>query len=244
MSSLKVVTWNMQGRESNWRWLLENVEFDIALVQEATFPHGLESECVTILHHGKKKLEWGTALVSKSLELIEYKTIRLGYWGFKLAGSLVIAHTREEIPRWFVSVHCGHKAIEKRELFRNPVAGVVADAKGESEEFLIIQQLLFELLRQQRFIVGGDWNNSLLHKKSIGQTKERFEKFAESGFMDSRGKFYDEEQQSFFRGGARPSQLDHIFCDGQTFALLSSWTVLVEAATDLALSDHAPILIQ
>lgn len=99
------------------------------------------------------------------------------------------------------------------------------------------------MLAGRRFIAGGDLNSSLLFDSTYRrQTNARlFANIAGAGLHDLRPRFYRDEQQTYFKRGRRPYQLDHAFADRETVARAMSWRVLREAASELALSDHAPI---
>lgn len=238
MSDFKVLSWNMKGRESNWRWLVEDAEFDVALLQEAPYPTGYESNFVSIIHNGKRKKNWGTAIVSKKLKLSEYKNLSFGYWGYKLNSSLAVAQSGGERPIWFASMHCWHGVHEERDIKRNPINGLVRERANGLKEVSIIRHLLKEKFKGERFIAGGDLNT---HRGLGDRAGDTFQLFSQMGFLDTRQKFYDEEQQTFFRQGGRPSQLDHVFTDEAGLASLTDWKVLTEVVEDLRLSDHAPI---
>lgn len=246
MGSLKILSWNMRGRDLNWKWLVEQADFDIAFLQEATYPTGFEDSFVSVIHHPKKKLAWGTAIVSKSIKLEPFNNLKFGYWGFKMNGSVAVAHTLGENPIWFASMHCGHKAVIGREFVRNPLEGLALDGKTPVKEITVISHLLSQKLSGQRFIAGGDLNVSLLHDESRGgkASEKQLNLFAKGGFLDIRKKFLEQEMQSFFKAGSRPSQLDHLFADETLFESAVNWQVMTEVVADLQLSDHAPIVAE
>ena len=92
------------------------------------------------------------------------------------------------------------------------------------------------------FVFGGDLNSSLL----FGDPTEPrlFANLAVQGFTDLRNRHSADEQQTFFKAGKRPFQLDHVYSDAATEARCVSWQVLTDVAADLGLSDHAPILVE
>lgn len=244
MSTLKVLSWNMRGRDLNWKWLAEKADFDIAFLQEATFPTGFTSHFESIIHHPKKKLAWGTAIVSRSIKLETFNNLKFGYWGFKMNGSLAVAHTSGENPIWFASMHCGHKGIMGREFIRNPLEGLALDVKNQVKELTVIAHLLSQKFAGQRFIAGGDLNVSLLHDERRGgkANKQQLDSLAEVGFFDIRKKFIEQEMQSFFKAGSSPSQLDHLFTNPTLLESAVNWLVMTEVVADLQFSDHAPVV--
>lgn len=238
MSTLKVLSWNMQGRELNWAYLADQADFDIALVQEATYPVGYESAFCSVIHHPKKKRAWGSAIVSRNIKLLEHNNLDFGYWGFKLNGSLAVAKTEGDDPLYFASIHAWHGLLEKREITKKPLNEMLLTDINNVKEISVITHLLSKFLVDKKFIVGGDLN------ASYERDKEVFAHFLQLGFMDTREKFYDFPQPSFFKKGGKGSSLDHIFTDAITYHKLNNWQAQVEVATDLELSDHAPIFTQ
>lgn len=238
---MKVLSWNMARKSMNWNWLIENVDFDIAFVQEAPYPTGFESELKSVIHRPKKKLGWGTALVSRKIELQEFKNLNLGYWGYRLNGSIAMAHAAGDAPLWFASLHCGHKTVAAKEFIRNPIDGFTPE-KSHVPEISIISHLLSQKLIDKPFIIGGDINASHAHSQSRNE-ESIFKSFSQSHFHDTREVIHDEERQTFFKEGSKPSQLDHIYTDATSIEKIVDWQVMTEVVLDLHLSDHAPVVV-
>lgn len=236
MPLLKVLSWNMQGRELNWKYLTEQADFDIALLQEATYPTGYEDEFTSIIHHPKKKRAWGSAIISRKIKLTQHNNLSFGYWGFKLNGSFVVASTEGEEGLHFAAIHAWHGSLESRDFIKNPLNEMLLEDKNNIKEICVIRELLAKHFVGKRFIAGGDLNATYERDSQV------FAHFSQLGFIDSRAKFYDQAQPSFFKKGSTPSCLDHIFTDAITHQKLESYQVLVEVATDMELSDHAPIV--
>lgn len=238
MSTLKVLIWNMQRRETNWAYLANEADFDIALLQEATYPTGYEDKFQTIIHHPKKKRGWGSAIVSRTIKLLAHNNLKYGFWGFQLNGSLVVAHTEDENPLWFASIHAWHGLLTPRDLVKNPIQDMVIKDKNNTQEITVIQHLLTQHLQNKSFIVGGDLNAN--HSRD----KEVFDKFSQKDFFEARTKFYDLPQQTYFKISGAASAIDHVFVDKNTFEKLCTFQVQVEISRDAQLSDHAPILTE
>lgn len=102
------------------------------------------------------------------------------------------------------------------------------------------------LLAGRRFVAGGDLNGSLLFDADNPwrENEAMFANLRGAGLIDLRPRMVPEEQQTFFRVGSRPYQLDHVFADEQTEAKVTGWRVLTNLAALHHLSDHAPILIE
>lgn len=226
----------MRGRESNWRYLVEELDFDIALLQEATYPTEYENELASIIHQVKGKKPWGSAIVARTKKISTYNNLEFGYWGYKLKGSFVVGQLQGEQPLWLAAIHAKPGVLTNREFIRNPLNNMLVEDVSKIQEITVIRNLLAELLIDKRFIVGGDLNAAPLRDKQI------FELLSQQGFFDARKKFYDLPQQTFFKDATKPSALDHIFSDAKTHQKLTGWQVLTEVAADLKLSDHAPVL--
>ena len=109
----------------------------------------------------------------------------------------------------------------------------------------------FELRRlfgDETFVWGGDLNSAegMDDVRSFaGGNRQLRENWKQAGSHDLRRGFFDEEQQTFFRTGNKPWQIDHVFADAATRDRVSDWRVdrtpVVEYKPPL--SDHAPILV-
>src|SRR5439155_16093202 len=72
---------------------------------------------------------------------------------------------------------------------------------------------------------------------------EFFARVRERGWFDCVWEKCGEEMQTWFRAGDRPYQLDHAFCDPALGDRLQTVRVATEAAANLGLSDHAPLIL-
>lgn len=86
----------------------------------------------------------------------------------------------------------------------------------------------------------------LLHDENRGgkASKQQLDSLTNNGFFDIRKKFIEQEMQSFFKVGSRPSQLDHLLADATLLESAVNWEVMTEVVTDLQMSDYAPIVTQ
>lgn len=102
------------------------------------------------------------------------------------------------------------------------------------------------MLEGQRFILGGDLNSSLLFDEVNGYSKNQalFSNLRAAGFIDLRIRHIDAEQQTYFKEGHRPYQLDHVYADTQTESMVKCWSVESEIAAVARLSDHAPVVVE
>jgi exonuclease III len=98
-------------------------------------------------------------------------------------------------------------------------------------------------VKRQRFIVGGDWNNSRLfdfdRKGKLPTATMFFTRARGAGWFDCHGQ--KNEERSFLDYSKRPHQLDHLFCDRKTFEKMVDCNVRVDWVVH-ELSDHAPLV--
>lgn len=95
---------------------------------------------------------------------------------------------------------------------------------------------LERLVRGGRFVVAGDWNTS----RGFPGGPEFFQRADERGWAECHS---GPEEQSYFKKGCGPYQLDHGFCDAETAGALKTCYV---RANDLpkSLSDHVPLIME
>jgi hypothetical protein len=174
---MRVVSWNLnqQGRDT-WSFLLQELDPDIALVQEAIVPDDLDARydvrCMPALPNGR----WGSAILSRvgSLEVD---------WKKQSGGAAIVAHCT--VPYLgSVSIASVHARI---------VDGRVIPAL----------RLTFDALRNHlgdRFIVGGDLNTArAAHLAWPANGHGEFWSDLEAwGFREAL-PFKDGERQSYWR---------------------------------------------
>lgn len=102
------------------------------------------------------------------------------------------------------------------------------------------------LIEGQRFLVSGDWNVSRLRDTVDGGTAgaEFFERAERDGWRECYRVFHAEEGRTWFHEGDPPYQVDHAFCDAETAKTLEACSIYSQAAEDLKLSDHAPMILE
>jgi hypothetical protein len=84
--------------------------------------------------------------------------------------------------------------------------------------------------------LGGPW--------FTGGNRWNFEILEEPGFRDTRARFHENYQQTFFHPGRRAFQPDDVFADARTEQAVIGWEVdpgPVSSANQI--SDHAPIIV-
>lgn len=111
----------------------------------------------------------------------------------------------------------------------------------------LIPHELHRLFGSDTFLWGGDLNtdpgmDDIGHFH--GGDRRLFKIYEEAGSCDTRVRFHDAYQRSYFKSGMGSYQLDHVFADAATEARVVSWDVDESPATaQEPYSDHAPIIV-
>lgn len=108
---------------------------------------------------------------------------------------------------------------------------------------------LRKLFGDQTFVWGGDLNSAEDMDDVAyfaGGNRQLRTNWKEAGSYDLRQGFFEAEQQTSFRPGSKPWQIDHVFADAATRDRVSEWRVEATPAVEYKppLSDHAPILVE
>ena len=255
---MRILVWNMQAvfgtasQEAKWRYL-EQQSFDVALLQEARDPSEHADWCSAVWRpkyatHRPGKNLWGSAVISRTLEL-EAPPLDDDYpWLGALNGSTAIARTTAD-PKWFASVHAVARQIPLDMIDTLPKDDITRTTRdGSLWETDVIPMELRKLFGAETFVWGGDLNSAesmdAISSFAGGNQKLR-EIWEEAGSHDLRKGFFENEQQTFFCRGKKPWQLDHVFADAVTAARVSDWRVDLAPVSEFEppLSDHAPIIV-
>jgi endonuclease/exonuclease/phosphatase family metal-dependent hydrolase len=241
--------------ERAW-WHLSEQEWDVALLQETQKPPAwVEERYASRVWRPKYarattgKVLWGCAVIGRSTELEEYKPDGESPWLAELEGSTAIAR-RAGDPTWLASVHLKAAPIAPDVVLKHSIEGIEVTARnGSMWEQDVIPHELHRLFGEQTFIWGGDFNCEPGMddvKWFLGGNRRLFEVYSEYGSCDTRTRFFDSHQQTYFNRHPRalPWQLDHVFADSRTEQRVTGWCVDPNPATEqLPFSDHAPIFV-
>ena len=259
---MRLVVWNMgnggpgnseEKHERAWQYLDEQ-EWDVALLQETRKPpESVEGRYASRVWRPKYarrptgRALWGCAVIARSLELEEYEPDEAFPWLEALEGSTAIARSASN-PRWLASVHLRASKIADEVVAAGSMEGVVVTTPdGSVWEMNVIPHELGRLFGDQTFIWGGDLNTDPRMddtRWALGGNRRLFEVYAESGYHDTRARFFDSVQQTYFKAGTAAYQIDHVFADARTEQLVTGWHVDPRPATEqLPYSDHAPIFV-
>jgi len=257
---MRILVWNLKGafgssEESHaaaWNYLRAQ-PFDVALLQETRDPAGYADWCSSIwrpkyANSQIRRILWGTAVVSRSVELIEPELDDSLPWLRELQGSTAIASVDGD-PTWFASVHAHTAPINSRkieELGSDQIP--VSTPDGSIWETDVIPFELHRLFGDQSFVWGGDLNSAVVMDESprfTGGNGRLRKTWREAGSHDLRLDFFKDEQQTFFAPRRGAYQLDHLFADEATSRRVTAWRVdRTPVELDPPLSDHAPIIAE
>lgn len=251
---MRIISWNMAGgfgfdplrHERCWRYLLE-MDADVALVQEAVMPpwvHEHWSSTVAARKYapvkGKVDIAWGSAVLVKAGELEPYQPVD-GSWLKELWGSVAVGRLEDGL--WLASIHSNAYPLTSERLGRLPLGDIRRCHDEKVWEIEIIARELAQLVGDDELVAGGDLNSGLLFDSTYryDHNERLFRNLAEGGLIDLRvASGIEQEQQTYFKEGRGPYQLDHVFASSGLADRACSWRVLTEVATE-GLSDHAPI---
>lgn len=250
---IRVVVWNMAGgygyqaerHDAAWRYLAD-LEPDIALVQEAVPPRWAAKHWAGMVAAQKypgSRIPWGSAVLTREGPLERFVTSSETPCLDFVWGGTVVARSPWLDGRWLISIHSKAESKHPSQYPPHMMAAVRLCHPEKVWEVELAAADLESLLVGQQFIAGGDLNSSLGFDANYGRRTNvtQFANLRAAGFNDLRLPFEAEEQQTYFKRGRRPYQLDHVYGDAATLDAARSWRVIPEPAAELRLSDHAPI---
>lgn len=234
--------------EQAWEWLLEESEFDIALLQEAIPPPEVDDMFTSVMFQQRfpdSKLNWGNCILSRDIEYQEVNPAVNTQWESFVRGPSLIAQPVSDGP-WLVNVHSNAKHIPNFEIEDFRTRGGLTCHSKQVWEIEVIAHELQSILSTNEFVLGGDLNSALLLDKIYRRktNKRLWANLEAQGIHDLRPLHSLEEQQTFFRDNTHPYQLDHLFGSKTMLSKTALWKVLPEIVTEMGLSDHAPIIIE
>jgi exonuclease III len=251
------------AHEDGWRWLVERLEPDVALVQECVPPEWLTEFGFVNWHRAypEGQQPWGTALLSR-LPAKPTGLEDVDAWLGQLPGRTT---KHEGLPRvhrlrgWaacaeveidglgdtlVVSLHNPAFEIERDRLRDIDVSPL----KLEKSEDLWLLDVVFYFLKcrlEHPLLVGGDFNYSRLLDDLYGEAgnREFFDRIETEGFVSLHRKFHDQDQQTFFQKRGRGHQLDYLYGNRAIGDMTSSCKVLDYDQVS-GFSDHAPVVAE
>lgn len=242
-----------------WRWLLDDLKPDLALLQECVVPDWAASRVHVRFKPGyplSPRQRWGTAVISTCGAITPARPDAVAAWLDSLGAEAQSLCSATRLDSWCVG---GDIAINGNDVLRvfsihNPafpidrklLKGVdISDLKLTLNRDLWLQDVIFYFLRRELgspLVVGGDFNTSrLLDVPKPRGNVEFFERLDKSGFCSLHRRFHDTDEQTFFHPKRRPHQLDYLYADPNT-ARRAVACYVVKDPVDAGLSDHAPLV--
>jgi len=225
-----------------WHYLL-GLAPDIALLQEALPPGWVRTEGTLV--HGPITW-WGSVIFSPRLPLERFRLpeeSNLHALGRYLA--FATASLPDGSDALIASVHAVARKATKAQLGSLDAAVVSRRSAGRPRVNDVVFAGIEPIVREKPFIVSGDWNTARLFDSVYEGTAgaEFFDRAGERAWFECARKMHPEEVRTWFRPGNRPYQLDHAFCDAALWERLKDVRVGTDAAEELGLSDHAPLIL-
>lgn len=205
--------------EQAWRYLLDELRPDIALVQEALFAaEPMVAARGQLIWSGDKGKDSGTAVFVRGGLTATRVSVRS-------AGSYVAAIelATADGPKLVASVHVGPPNYRKH--------------------LRILADELSEVVVGRRFVVGGDLNAARhIDRVYKGRWFTRyFDDLERRDFYDCHWRQHGKEIQSFWgRQAKNPYQCDHLFVDATTGRTDPKCEV-IDNSVVRELSDHGPV---
>lgn len=261
--NLKILTWNMKcgGSPEAWDYLFD-LKPDVALLQEAAIPEGIE-EKYTVFHRlalsrSGRNQPWGSAVLvdcrlrATGEELRPRSRPWISTGLEKFGGSFVAADVATPQGNiFFLSCHSP--------AWNLPVAdyGIPKAAQDEirgsaspndiwGTDF-IWEYLRDELAGDRQFVVGGDFNCSVIFDETWGSGNQEFiDSMASLGLVDCVRKYHPNPRSTPTfknpKGGKVEHQLDYLWTTAAVAARLRNCEVGSKEVFERKLSDHLPII--
>jgi endonuclease/exonuclease/phosphatase family metal-dependent hydrolase len=242
---LRVVSWNMgywqnkAAHEDAWRHLLNELQPDVALLQEARSPESVEPPWRLVERRDER---WWSLIVSRGING-EYERpgpeSALGRFGTYIAAAeLHIAGT----PVFVASVHALAQRVEPAWL-----EGLNADEIGRPDVGEVWHNdLAYYLLRQQAdtrpMILGGDWNTCRAYDPPHPTFRGGgafFSRLQDHGLVDACHHDAGPEAPTRFKGTTEYA-LDHVIVSSH---FERNGAPVIDRSVVPALSDHAPVIL-
>ena len=226
---LDCVLWNMgcgprpakyrKTHAEAWRYLLDDLKPDVALVQEALLRHeAIPRQHGQVFWSEAKGVDSGTAVFVRAG--LEARRVVLESDGSYVAAAEV------DVYGWtvlIVSIHVGPPDYKSH-------LNTAADRLGAA-------------VRGRRFVVGGDLNAARHWDHVYGGHwfQQFFEDLSTREFYDCHWQVHQKETQSFWgRQAKHPYQCDHVFVDARTSRAVGDCRI-IDNPIVRTLSDHGPL---
>ena len=232
---MRIISWNMHRKNGNWDFLLNDLDPDIALLQETSNTKDLGLDSFVSATTVKKNLRSSVYVKNGYFE-----TVKL----FKFSG---------------MGLHCVKTVLPKMgELYSMSIYGNLAYSPGLNFHLSGLISSCVQKIRSddgaRHIVIAGDFNMD--RRMDDNPTGTRFAKYHERrqnvffdsilslGFQDCIGKFHPDFIQTYrHTRGNYPWQLDHMFATPEVSSKLGSLEVRSDDHAK-ALSDHSPVIAE
>jgi hypothetical protein len=224
-----------------WHYLL-GLGPDLAFLQESLPPAWIRGEGT--LAHGPFK-QWGSVIFSPRFPLERFRLpqeTNLRALGSYLAFGEASLPDGSEI--FVASVHAPARPATTAQMEHLDSASASRPSARRPRINDVVFIGLDKLVVDRQFIVAGDWNTARIQGSALGKKlgAEFFERARDRGWSECVPK-NGKEVRTWFGAGDHLRQDDHAFCDSALADRLQNVRTAEDAATDLGLSDHAPLIL-
>jgi exonuclease III len=219
---MRVITWNMNKRRvGNWEWLLEHVDPDVALVQEASpLPKGIQASVRNVKRNHR------TVVYTKSND---HETIKLHS---DHGMGLLVTQSR---GIYFLNVYANLDFKTVDPLLLGLIATYISVLRRKMEADQIIIAGDFNMDRR----MDDNPTGSRFAAKGTYPTNSFFDTILDMGFFNCMRKFSDDPVQTHYNNKSKyPWEIDHMFATKDIYQCLKS----IEVVAADGLSDHHPIV--
>ena len=236
---MRIVDWNIHRRLPPWDYVINELDADIALIQECSrLPETIDSS--KVLHTLAKDRKFGNAIYVKDAvwEELPIETTR--------TGSLMVARVTTPKDESLVAISI-YGLLEY--LPENPSRKMVDPGihKAPSDLAYLLEGLTRP--KYTNFILAGDFNNDrrmdehpTFKRKGKRTTNLMFDRVEDYLLQDCVKEYYPDYVQTYrHTTGGYPWQLDHMFASKKVFRNLKN--LYVDNSDEVKnLSDHSPIV--
>jgi len=244
---LKVVSWNMRHTKDAWYYLVNELNPDVALLQESPeIPKDIDENLI-IRHIAKQN--WGNAIYVKNLKQkeVEIET--------KYEGSLLVSavNLNDGSRIFFINIY---GIIERAPDKKFGLVNAGTHRMLSDLAFLLMGKTRYmKNYTEKRFIMSGDFNmdrrmddNPTIRfvKKGQRTTNIVFDRVLDFGFYDCLKKSYPDFVQTYrhYRNKENyPWQIDHMFATKKEYDSLKKIEVMLNHEIE-KISDHNPIVAE
>ena len=236
---MRIVDWNIRRRLPPWDYLINELDADVALIQECPrLPKNLDSS--NVVHTLAKDRKFGNAIYVKNAvwEELPIETTR--------TGSLMVARvtTPKDESLVVISLYGLLEALPE-----NPKRKLVYPGIHIALSELSYLLAGFTRPKYTNFVLAGDFNNDrrmdthpTFRRKDKRTSNLLFDRVEDYRLQDCVKKYYPEYVQTYRHStGGFPWQLDHMFASKKVFRNLKN--LYVDDSDEVkSLSDHSPIV--